>query len=239
MEGGAPMSSAPLSFDDDVLVPIAPPAKPKNTPAPGASSVPDNTALLVNRCQKNNPVLQHIRNVKWNFNDDLSPDYQLGKFGCALFLSMQYHLLHPTYIDTRIRRLGRDWKLRVLLCMVDVGHPDEVLQALVKLSYDNNFTLLLVWSSEEAARYLETFKAYEHKPADLIKPRVDPGYYAQLTEVLTSVRSINKTDVFTLASNFGSLRMILDASEEELRLCEGLGEKKVARLWEAFHGKLA
>ena len=86
-------------------------------------------------------------------------------------------------------------------------------------------------STEEAGRYLETFKAYEHKPADMIKGRVNPDYMSQvqvrhpqkkggragrsralhwggrhvgqLTDTLTSIRSVNKTDVVTLASTFG------------------------------------
>lgn len=33
------------------------------------------------------------------------------------------------------------------------------------------FTVVLAWSNEEAARYLETFKAFEYKTADAIKPR--------------------------------------------------------------------
>ena len=65
-------------------------------------------------------MLTHIRNVKFLFEQDLAPDYHLGKLSCALFLSMQYHLLHPEYIDARIRRIGREYTLRLILCMVDV-----------------------------------------------------------------------------------------------------------------------
>ncbi|KAG5456082.1 MAG: hypothetical protein BJ554DRAFT_4278, partial [Olpidium bornovanus] len=60
-------------------------------------------------------------------------------------------------------------------------------------------------SNEEAGRYLETFKSFEHKPPDLIRERVDEkeGYLGRLAAVLTSVKSVNKTDVVTLASHFG------------------------------------
>jgi DNA excision repair protein ERCC-1 len=58
-------------------------------------------------------------------------------------------------------------------------------------------------SLEEAGRYLETYKAYEHKSADMIKERVNNHYMAQLTELLTTVQFINKTDVITLIENFG------------------------------------
>jgi len=255
-----PAAFGDLSFEEDVLgLPASnanpPPASGSNTTAPqsnpspanatlrskpaasvpSAQSLPNDTTINVNRCQKGNPVLKHIHNVKWAFQDDLNVDFELGKLNGALFLSMQYHLLHPEYIDTRIRRVERHFKLRIILCSMDVENSDEVLQGLIKLAFDNEFTLLLTWSAEEAARYLETYKAYEHKPADAMKARVDPSYYAQLTEVLTTVRSVNKSDVFTLASTFGTLKRIMECSREELSLCPGLGEKKVARIWDAFH----
>ena len=35
--------------------------------------------------QKGNPVLKHIRNVRWLFGD-IVPDYLLGQSACALYL---------------------------------------------------------------------------------------------------------------------------------------------------------
>lgn len=52
------------------------------------------------------------------------------------------------------------------------------------------------------------------------------------------VRSVNKSDVLTLASNFGTLKAMCDASPSELALCPGLGDKKVARIYEALHEPL-
>jgi DNA excision repair protein ERCC-1 len=55
-----------------------------------------------------------------------------------------------------------------------------------------------------------------------------------MNAVLTNVKGINKTDVVTLTSNFGSLKEIVLAPPEKLLACPGLGEKKVKRLREAF-----
>lgn len=38
----------------------------------------------------------------------------------------------------------------------------------MRVSVSLDFCLILSWSSEEAGRYLETFKVYENKPVDLI-----------------------------------------------------------------------
>ncbi len=127
------------------------------------------------------------------------------------------------------------------------------------------FTLICAWSLAEAARYLETYKAYENKGAKIIKVHAlsspvnnntrctlthshahdvstqqqeqvqsgDP--FAVLSDCLTAVRGVNKTDVLTLSSTFGSLKNIIDCSMEELSLCPGLGPRKVKNLYETFH----
>lgn len=41
-------------------------------------------------------------------------------------------------------------------------------------------------SQEEAGRYLETFKAYEHKPPDIIKERVDPDYLSKVSPTMAA-----------------------------------------------------
>jgi DNA excision repair protein ERCC-1 len=62
--------------------------------------------------------------------------------------------------------------------------------------------------------------------------------YAVLSDCLTAVRGVNKTDVLTLSSTFGSLKNIIDCSMEELSLCPGLGARKVKNLYETFHAPL-
>lgn len=41
----------------------------------------------------------------------------------------------------------------------------------MRVSVSLDYTLILSWTSEEAGRYLETFKIYENKPADLISEK--------------------------------------------------------------------
>ena len=86
-------------------------------------------------------MLKHLRNVRWLFGD-IVPDYLLGQSACALYLrwaleaggqgglrslltlvgvcSLRYHLLHPDYLYFRIRELQKGFRLRVVLCHVDV-----------------------------------------------------------------------------------------------------------------------
>eukprot|EP00897_Mesotaenium_endlicherianum_P010375 jgi/Mesen1/9366/ME000061S08805 len=188
-------------------------------------------AIIVSKRQQGNPVLKNIRNVRWQFGD-VVPDYVLGASSCALYLSLRYHLLHPDYLYFRIRELQKGFRLRVVLCHVDVDDVIKPLHEVTKTALLNECTLLCAWSVEECARYLETIKSYENKPAELIQERTDNDYLSRLTSALTTVRHVNKTDVLTLGSNFEG---VMGASMEELARCPGIGERKVKRLYDAFH----
>jgi len=189
--------------------------------------------ILVNPCQKGNPVLLNIRNIAWEYSN-IVPDFQVGETSCVLYLSLKYHRLHPEYIFRRIEELGNRYLLRILLIFVDVTHNQSFIRELTKLTMDNNITVVVSWSVEESGRYLETFKSYENKPPDLIKEKVDNDYYSKLTDFLTQVKSVNKTDVLTLISNYGTVKRIVEASPTSLVSCSGFGDQKANRLANAF-----
>ncbi|KAK4753204.1 hypothetical protein SAY87_022002 [Trapa incisa] len=193
-----------------------------------------NSSFIFLLLQKGNPLLKHIRNVRWAFADIVC-DYLLGQGSCALYLSLRYHLLHPDYLYYRIRELQKNFKLRVVLCHVDVEDVVKPLLEVTKTSLLHDCTLLCAWSLEECGRYLETIKVYENKPADIIQGQMDTDYLSRLSHALTTVRHVNKTDVVTLGSTFGSLSHVMDASMEDLARCPGIGERKVKRLYDTFH----
>lgn len=197
-------------------------------------AVGTGNTVLVNNCQRGNPVLQHIRNIGWEYAD-IVPDYQVGLASCVLFLSIRYHRLHPEYVHTRIQKLQQMYTLRIMLVMCDVNDHQAAIRELTKIALINGMTMMVAWSAEEAGRYIETYKSFEHRPPDLIKERISDDYMSQLTNVLTTVRGVNKTDVVTLISNFGSLQRVSTATVEELSMCPGFGEVKAKRLREVFH----
>ncbi|XP_063174636.1 DNA excision repair protein ERCC-1 isoform X3 [Chroicocephalus ridibundus] len=216
-EGGVPGGGGPGA------VPPLPVLKP------GAKS----SGIVVSPRQRGNPVLKFVRNVPWEFGD-IVPDYVLGQSTCALFLSLRYHHLHPDYIHDRLRQLGRSYGLQLLLVQVDVD-PHQALKELAKVCILADCTLLLAWSPEEAGRYLETYKAYEQKPPDLLKERVEQDFLSRMTDCLTSVKSVNKTDALSLLTAFGSLAAVVGASREDLSLCPGVGPQKAKRLFDVLH----
>ncbi|KAF0719017.1 Aste57867_1337 [Aphanomyces stellatus] len=190
--------------------------------------------VLVHPSQSGNPMLQHMHNVLPEINADITADYMMGDSCAACFLSVRYHLLHPHYLKNKLTRVSRV-RVQVVVCYVDVPDNESALKDINRESIHGGFTLLLAWSWKEAARYIETLKAYENKSASLIKEKVENDYNSQLNDVLTTVRSINKTDVLTLSSAFGTVRRLMNATEEELALCPGIGGKKVQQLLQTFN----
>ena len=186
------------------------------------------SSIIVSTRQKGNPSLNYIRNIPWEYGD-IPADYVLGATTCALFLSLKYHRLHPEYVYSRIRNLGHKYNLRILLTMVDIQNHEESLKELSKTSLINNLTLILCWSAQEAGRYLELYKSYEHASPTSIRAHQATSYSEKLVEFVTVPRSVNKADAVSLVSAFGSIRAAVNARPEEIGEITGWGEKKVQR----------
>ncbi|XP_076031722.1 DNA excision repair protein Ercc1 [Oratosquilla oratoria] len=207
----------------------------ENVSGGSAASKPySKNSVLINPRQRGNPIIKHIRNVPWEYGE-IVPDYEMGATTCAMFLSLRYHNLNPNYVHDRLKELGRQYELRVLLVQVDVKDPHHELKQLTKICIMADLTLMLAWSPEEAGRILEVYKMFEHKPPDLIMEKQDSTPYSMLIDSLTSIKSINRTDAMTLLSNFGSLEKIVAASQDQLALCPGLGPQKASRLYRVLH----
>lgn len=105
----------------------------------------------------------------------------MGRTTCALYLSLRYHMLKPDYIYNRVKSLGKLYELRVLLLQVDVKEPHAVISKLTRMCLVADLTLMLVWSSEEAGKLIETYKIYENKPPDLIMEKVEGDDYSRVS----------------------------------------------------------
>ncbi|XP_066917358.1 uncharacterized protein [Clytia hemisphaerica] len=148
---------------------------------------------------------------------------------------MRYHSLNPDYIHERLKKLGNMYDLRVLLVQVDVVNSKPGLKELGRIAMYSNLTMILAWTFEEAGRYLETYKSYEFKPPDIIQQRTETDHLSKVQDFLTTVKSVNKTDVLTLLSTFGSVLNIVNATKQELGDCPGFGSQKATRLYQAFN----
>lgn len=116
---------------------------------------------------------------------------------------------------------------RFLLVMIDTKDHTKAMRELTRVSVLLEFTIVLAWSLEEAGRYIETFKAYENKSPDAIKEKPAASDAERMISSLTSIKSVNKTDAYTLMSNFDNFADIANASKSSLQTCPGFGPQKV------------
>lgn len=198
--------------------------------------------IQVNRCQTGNELLKKFTRCPYTFAD-IEPDYVVGRTACALFLSIRYHALHPNYIYARINRLGDNYDLRVLLVLVDHVEHKSYLKELSQLCIRSNFTLMLCWSIEDAAMYLERYKLSEDKPADTIMEKPTNYEYEEaldqyMIDALIESKSVNRTDAASLVALFDTFERISKASPEEMSLCPGVGMNKAQKLYDLLHRRM-
>lgn len=98
------------------------------------------------------------------------------------------------------------FNLRLLLILNDADNPVSeaaAIKELTKTSITNNLTIIIAWSMEDAAKYLEMFKMYEHKGSDLIRERAQTEFMPQMQSLLTNINKVTKPNAVSLMSNFG------------------------------------
>uniref|UniRef100_A0A673MQT8 Excision repair cross-complementation group 1 n=1 Tax=Sinocyclocheilus rhinocerous TaxID=307959 RepID=A0A673MQT8_9TELE len=171
-------------------------------------------SIIVSPRQRGNPILKFVRNVPWEFGE-IVPDYVLGRTTCALFLR------NPNIYKGNLEASP------IMYINMEPKDPHHALKELARICIMADCTLILAWSPEEAGRYLETYKSYEKKPADVLKEQVEKNYRSQVR----AQKPINKSKIIMFGSFHctDSLEGIIKASKEELVLCPGLGPQKVCR----------
>ncbi|KAI6646378.1 DNA excision repair protein ERCC-1 isoform X1 [Oopsacas minuta] len=197
-----------------------------------------SSRLLIHPCQRKNPLIPHIRDTPWEVSD-VCPDFEVGERSCVLFLSVRYHSLHPEYIHERIGQEGmQKYNLKVLLVLIDMTNVKDILMELTQTVMRSDLTLVLSYGNSEAAKYIETYKRYEHKPPGLIMEKAETDFHKRAGECLTSVKSVNSTDSQTLLRHFGKMERVMKASKTELLACPGLGPTKATRLHTLFNKRI-
>lgn len=85
----------------------------------------------------------------------------------------RFHLLKPDYIHHRIKELQRSFRLRVLMCYVDIDDVIEPLQQITRAAILNGVTLICGWSSEVIpvlyTKLLCSWKGYKQLPGTVLE----------------------------------------------------------------------
>lgn len=178
---------SPPSTSSSTQPTIPPPSITKDKqPSPLHKVASSSYNILVHPKQRGNPILKSITAVPWEFCDIL-PDYVVGPSSCVLFLSLKYHNLNPDYIHNRLKLLGKNFELRVLLVQVDTKEPHNSLKHLTRMCFLADLTLMLAWNAQEAGRIVETYKMFENKPPDLIMERAEQAPHQKVIILLALI----------------------------------------------------
>ncbi|KAF7632890.1 hypothetical protein Mgra_00007749 [Meloidogyne graminicola] len=128
--------------------------------------------------QEGNPLIKYIRNVVFEWDSEIKCDFECSRNCGIIYLSSKYYKQHPGYIETRLNDL-KGYRVRVLLVLINIDDPSFLLRDLNLLCYRVQIKLILSYSVEEAAEYVENFKKTENK--NLEKELLDISKWKQGT----------------------------------------------------------
>lgn len=130
----------------------------KESQSKAQAGVIQGKTILVNTTQKENPLLNHLKNTNWRYissakGTKIYYDYLINKRS-VLFLTLTYHKLYADYIGRRILPLQSN-EDNILIFVVDDSNSEDILKDITKLCMFKGFTLLVAFNFEQAAKYIE------------------------------------------------------------------------------------
>lgn len=187
-------------------------------------------AILVNKNQRGNKVLDYIKDVPWEYGaGDMVADYVTGSTSCVLFLSIKYHSIKPEYIYRKIAKLQKQqFDLKVLLVMIDKENHEAAIRELTRASMRHDLAILVAWSNEDCGNYISKLKSLETATVKLIEGSKSKDYTSRLADVLSNVK-LNKSDALNLSTTYKSLKNAILDDSERISEINGFGPTKVKR----------
>lgn len=98
-------------------------------------------------------------------------DYDINDKVSVLFLQLAYHIAYPLYIKQRFEDVYRMRKNRnkILLLLNDDKDEQNMANSLMMDCFKFEVTLIMCWSFDEAAQYIQTLKSYENKTQTMLE----------------------------------------------------------------------
>lgn len=182
--------------------------------------------ILVNKNQELNPVVKAFSNQPWQWADtNVTVDYVLANGTGVLFLSLKYHRLHPNYIYERLSAAKQPFRLKIILLCLDDWNgrtAEATIREITRAGLVSEWTVLLAWGTDEAARWLETLHSQHKRSTAVIRERGSEAVF------LRELGGLNKSDCDRLMDYLGGqLGRLGDiTSPDQLLSIKGLGKRK-------------
>ncbi|KAN0030991.1 hypothetical protein ACTA71_003963 [Dictyostelium dimigraforme] len=259
-----PTAPAPLNKPIGLSLPMRPslPKKPANYQSSSTYSTSTTTTtpttttpnyqhidkIYANSKQRGSLMMNSFsKNIIIEYSELQYPDFIINSNTLVFYLALKTHRDNPNLIQDRIKGISTlmnhsdQFTLRLLLVFSDLSDSDNCetfINELNLIAIRLQFTLIVCWSQIEAAKYLEAFKTFYNRAPDPIKARTQPielGGKSKNEEVLTSIKSINKTDASTLLKNFQTMQQIFTCPKDTLSKLPGFGPVKIQRFYNTIH----
>lgn len=220
--------------------------KEQTSTKPNGSNLHTFNQVQVAKSQTGNPLLEYLNIFQMN-SKIKDVDYVINSKCVALFLSLKYHKLHPEYIYNKMKKVTytRDDILRVLLVLVDIEDFQDTVRELNKLALFNKITIILAFSNEQCAIYLQNLKYVEREASKRIIQGVkskdeevlaDEGKFLErLVDTVSSIKSITTSDAKSLLGKYGSIKALVEADAAGILSVEGMGDLKTDRFLQTLH----
>jgi ERCC4-related helicase/ERCC4-type nuclease len=205
------------------------------------SNSEDSVRIIVDSREKNSKILFYLKKegIDLEFKQLDCGDYVLSD-RVALEYKKGEDLL-SSIIDGRLfEQLGsltNAYQIPILLIegFPSGGiHPEAIAGALSSFIIDFGVSIIQTQNSEESAAIIKRIAIREQKikkRKPLIRKSMKMGNPNEnATQVISSYPGINRTLATRLLENLGSIRKIANATSDELKEIEGLGEKKSQKI---------
>ena len=133
----------------------------------------------------------------------------------------------------------RKMRNKILILLNNNKDDHNMVDALLMDCMRFEVTMIMCWSFEEAAQYLQTYKSYENKTQTILEGKQHgQNHFDQAVDVLGSIRRVSKNDAKRLLYNYGSIKDIIMCEDyDEFINIEGIGQSKIECITTCFRGK--
>ena len=130
--------------------------------------------------------------------------------------------------------------MKVLILQNDAKEDMGYITSIQMDCFQWDIKVLISWSTDESAKYIQIFKQYENKGTGLLEENKKNKTHEDLAiDTMTSVKSITKKDAQNLLKTYGSIAKIIQVKDyKDFLQIDGIGKTKVDCLTQAFRGKL-
>ncbi|ORD98478.1 ERCC1 [Hepatospora eriocheir] len=185
--------------------------------------------IKVSSVQKGNVVISYLKQRNWQYDHNITCDYEINKTIGVLFLSLKYHVTKPEYVLKRLLKLNKSYRIKILMIHVDVPNYNSVIKPL----YDHqDVTIILCKNQEECVEYIKNFEKSNEGSSEILRNKE-----SSIERFLLDIPKVTQSEVNRIRSKYTNLISLMNSKETELTETFGVGKRKAKSILDIFNKK--